>query len=85
MGGAKRLTVNGVHAGYRTVTSRAPQVSILMPLLFNVFVNDLHVVLEYVLSKFADDTKLEGVVASTEATGRCGQVRELDRHQLHEV
>ena len=84
MGGAKRLTVNGVHAGYRTVTSRAPQGSILRPLLFNVFVIDLHVVLEDVLSKFADDTKL-GVVASTEATERCGQVRELDKHQVHEV
>ena len=66
MGGAKRLTVNGVPSGYRTVTSRVPQGSILRPLLLNVFVNDLHVVLEDVLSKFADDTKLEGVVASTE-------------------
>ena len=58
MGGAKRLTVNGVPSGCQTVTSRAPQVSILRPLLFNVFVNDLHVVLEDVLSKLADDTKL---------------------------
>ena len=84
MGGAKRLTVNGIHAGYRTVTSRVPQGSILRPLLLNVFVNDLHVVLEDVLSKFADDTKL-GVVASTEATERCGQVRELGMQQPHEV
>ena len=57
MGGAKRLTVNGVPSGCRTVTSRVPQGSILRPLLLNVFVNDLHVVLEDVLSKFADDTK----------------------------
>ena len=85
MGGAKRLTVNGVPSGYRTVTSSVPHDSILRPLLFNVFVNDLHVVLEDVLSKLADDTKLEGVVASTEATERCGQVRELDKHQVHEV
>ena len=49
-----------------------------------MFVNDLHVVLEDVLSKFADDTKL-GVVASTEATERCGQVRELGKHQRQEV
>ena len=58
MGGAKRLTVNGVPSGYRTVTSSVPHNSILRPLLFNVFLNDLHVVLEDVLSKLADDTKL---------------------------
>ena len=52
--------------------------------IFNVSVNDLHAGLEDVLSKFADDTKL-GVGASTEATERCGQVRELGKHQPHEV
>ena len=62
---------------YRTVTSRAPQGSILRPLLLNVFVNDLHVVLEDVLSKFADDTKLEGVVVSTE--GGEDLQRDLDK------
>ena len=77
MGGAKRLTVNGIHAGYRTVTSRVPQGSILRPLLLNVFVNDLHVVLEDVLSKFADDIKLEGVVVSTE--GGEDLQRDLDK------
>ena len=63
MGGAKRLMVNGVHAGYRTVTSRVPHGSILRQLLF-VFLNDLHVALEYVLSNLADDTKLVGVVST---------------------
>ena len=77
MGGAKRLTVNGVPSGYRTVTSRVPQGSILRPLLLNVFVNDLHVVLEDVLSKFADDIKLEGVVVSTE--GGEDLQRDLDK------
>ena len=36
------------------------------PLLFNVFANDLHVVLEDVLSKFCDDRKVGGTEASTE-------------------
>ena len=77
MGGAKRLTVNGVPSGCRTVTSRAPQGSILKPLLFNGFVNHLHVVLENVLSKFADDTKLGGAISSTEG-GECLQ-RDVDK------
>ena len=69
--------VNGVHAGYRMVTSRVPHGSILRPLLLNAFVNELHVVLEDVLSKFADDTKLEGVVVSTE--GGEDLQRDLDK------
>lgn len=64
MGGAKRLTVNGVPSGCWTVTRRIPQGSILRPLLFNVFLNTLHVVLKDVLSKLADDTKLVGVVST---------------------
>ena len=77
MGGGKRLTVNGVPSSCQTVTSRVPQGSILRPLLLNVFVNDLHVVLEDVLSKFADDIKLEGVVVSTE--GGEDLQRDLDK------
>ena len=40
-----------VPSGRRTVTSRVPHGSILRQLLFNVFVIDLHVMLEDVLSK----------------------------------
>ena len=64
----QRVVLNGTRSSWASVLSGVPQGSVLGPLLFVIFVNDLPGVVQNSIQLFADDTKIYASVRNASGT-----------------
>ncbi|KAK4818046.1 hypothetical protein QYF61_004573 [Mycteria americana] len=69
--------ISSMKSSWRPVSSSVAQGSIVSPILFNIFINELVDGAERAFSKFSDDTKLGGVADTPE--GRAVIQKDLNR------
>ena len=62
----QRLLVNGKQSSWQEVVSGVPQGSVLGPVLFLIFINDMPEEVNCLIHLFADDTKLSKVIQKSE-------------------
>ena len=62
----QRVVINGKFSSWEKVTSGVPQGSVLGPVLFLIFINDIPDILNCTVKLFADDTKLYSTTNTAE-------------------
>ena len=70
IGRKQRVIIGKATSDWRPVSSGVPQGSVLGPLLFLIYINDMPDALNHICKLFADDSKLIGVIKNSNDTMR---------------